>query len=346
MVVLEIILLIITLIGVKVSSFHEDYLDKDRTNGIKGIFAILILLSHIRSYVEWSPYWYNNLYGQSLEYIGQLMVAPFFFYSGYGILESYKRKSYYHKFFFKNRFLKILLHFDLAVLLFLVIQTPVGIIYPLRNYLTCWIAWDSVGNSNWFVFDILVLYLVAHVGMLFGEASSRDKKSILLLLITAFGTIVLYSILYFVRVGQQWWVDTLFTFPLGMLYSLCKPEIDQRLKNKSIYWITVTVCFIVFAIWHSVFGVDIYGICSVLFILLLVLLTIKIQLNNKILDWLGRNAFAIYILQRLPMNVLSVYGINKKIAIFCIVSIPMVLLISWIFTRILKKLDFCLFPVS
>ena len=43
-------LIIVSVAGVKFSHYHADYLDKTQTVSVKGVFAILILLSHMRSY--------------------------------------------------------------------------------------------------------------------------------------------------------------------------------------------------------------------------------------------------------------------------------------------------------
>lgn len=53
-------------------------LNKEQTTCINGIFVLFVFLSHFGQY-ETMPW--NNL----LLAIGQLMVAPFLFYSGYGM---------------------------------------------------------------------------------------------------------------------------------------------------------------------------------------------------------------------------------------------------------------------
>ena len=45
--------------------FNEDYLSKDNTNSIKGIFILLIVISHARQYILDGGYAYDHL-GDSL----------------------------------------------------------------------------------------------------------------------------------------------------------------------------------------------------------------------------------------------------------------------------------------
>ena len=75
----------------------------EATSAIKGIFAVLILYSHIESYLSISENWYDVAFTKVKNYHGQLIVAMFFFYSGYGVMFSIMRKQNYAKSFFKNR---------------------------------------------------------------------------------------------------------------------------------------------------------------------------------------------------------------------------------------------------
>ena len=47
--------------------------------------------------------------------------------------------------------------------------------------------------------------------------------------------------------------------------------------------------------------IAIYNAASVVFAWMIVLLTMKIRISNKILIWLGVNLFPLYIYQRIPM---------------------------------------------
>ena len=79
-------------------------LNKEQTTCINGIFVLFVFLSHFGQY-ETMPW--NNL----LLAIGQLMVAPFLFYSGYGIMEQIQRRGIvYIDSMPRKRILKLLLN--------------------------------------------------------------------------------------------------------------------------------------------------------------------------------------------------------------------------------------------
>ena len=82
MILWVVLLCVVSLVGIRFSGYREDYLSKDATNAIKGIFAVLILFSHMRGYLDLTFGWYNVAYVRILKSIGQMMVAPFLFYSG------------------------------------------------------------------------------------------------------------------------------------------------------------------------------------------------------------------------------------------------------------------------
>lgn len=88
-------------------------LNKEQTTCINGIFVLFVFLSHFGQY-ETMP-WNGVLLA-----IGQLMVAPFLFYSGYGIMEQIKRRGIvYIDSMPRKRILKFYIHFCMALCIYL-----------------------------------------------------------------------------------------------------------------------------------------------------------------------------------------------------------------------------------
>ena len=263
-----ILLFIVCLWKLRFTGNNAAYLSPEGTNAIKGIFAIIILCSHMGGYMRFSGSWADNTYLNLIGGLGQLMVAPFLFYSGYGIFHSFKNKPGYVSGFFKKRFLKILVHFDLAVALFIIVQTFLAIDYPARNYAFCWVAWESVGNSNWFVFVILALYLFSWLGLLLDKG-----KGYVLIAVATVLSVLLWWILFHVAHKSWWWVDTIAAFPLGMLFRALRDRVESLLSGRwaALRWAGGFVLLLaLFVVWRSRFGVDIFGACSCWFCLLLV----------------------------------------------------------------------------
>lgn len=336
MIWLLIFLSALILYGVRFSHFNTDYLGRGITTSIKGFFAVLILLSHMRGYLSLeSPS--ELAYNDMIASVGQLMVAPYFFYSGYGVMESFRHKVGYADSFFRRRILKTLVHFDMAIILFLIVESLMSHVYPIQNYIFCWIGWESVGNSNWFIFDILVVYLLVYIIM-------QIKKNwgghlVLFAVMVAIMTSVLWISLILAQRGS-WWYSTILCFPAGCFYSNYKQIIDNIFKKNNILWL-LTIAFL--ALFVAVCRVKSNAITvsieTIVFMLLLTILSMKVQIGNTILNWLGINAFAIYILQRLPMNIFAEYQVFGNNLLFAVISIPCVMLLAYIFTKMTDVVD-------
>ena len=330
-----ILLLVVCCCGMKFSSFHSDYMSIPATTAIKGIFAIIILLSHLRQYIILGSGIPDRAFGFTMRYLEQLMVAAYFFYSGFGIAESAKHKEGYARGFFKKRFLKTLLHFDLAVLLFLILQTLLGTHFETRRYIFCWIAWEDLGNSAWFIFAILALYLISYAALLVKDRFSRPD--LFLAGSVSVLTIGLWLFLFFEKRPAYWWYDTLAVFPAGMWYSLLK-ERGDKLSLQARIGLTASLVF-GFLLWRHFIGIDPYGACAILFMLALTAVTTFVKCDNKVLQWLGKHCFSIYILQRLPMIVLSRTSLGQQPVVFTAITFVCSLLLAWAFTGMTDRID-------
>lgn len=72
----------------------------------------------------------------------------------------------YVKGIFRRRFLSLFAHFDIAVLLFLLMNLALGIKTKTRTTLLAFTTWESIGNSNWYITAVLCLYLIFIVSFL------------------------------------------------------------------------------------------------------------------------------------------------------------------------------------
>ena len=332
MTLIVILFFIVCLSEIRIADFHDDYLSIPKTTSIKGIFVVLILLSHVRGYGVFNM---SNLGDLFLTLLGQMIVVMYFFYSGYGINKQYKKKGNdYIRYFPVKRILKTLIHFDVAVLLFIFLQLVLGEYYHFYDYLLALIGWTSVGNSNWFVFDILVLYFFTWIIFRFCARFSHSNR-IIIILITIL-TIVFWIFLYIYRGSQQWWMNTILAFPLGVWYSNEEVRINCLFKKYSfLAFIPISIWFL----WRFFVGIDVFGISAILFALGVVGITTKFSVDNKALRWLGSNCFEIYIIQRLPMIFLYSFGLQKYDYLFTLAVIILSFTLALFLHRVLLFLD-------
>ena len=241
--------------------FIEDYLDRKQCDTIKGFFILFVFLSHFMQYVVRAGGNPINLV------LGQLMVAPFLFYSGFGVMESIKKKGRTYAFQMpKSRILATFVNFDIAVLAYLILNIALGNVLPLKQIVLSFIGWESIGNSNWYIFVIILCYGIACLTAIFISRS----VSIVVLAISFFCMLLLSYL------RPSYWYDTILCFSFGMIYSEYRDFIEKIARR--FYWpILVALSMIVLMLFYrcpAFRGIG-WNIKSVAFSLLVVLLTMK-----------------------------------------------------------------------
>lgn len=331
-------LLVLALIGSKVSvkKFNTaEYLSMNSTNTVRGFFIMLIFLSHFMQY-----YTYTNpidIYGGNISRtLGQMIVVMFMFYSGYGVCESVKRKGGgYVKSFPKNRVFKTLLHFDIAMLIYFILSLILKLNYPAQRVLLALIGWESIGNSNWYIFAVLVLYLLTWVAF----SIFRKNRYFAAVLTTALIGVYIAVIYNF---KEYWWYDTVLCYAAGMWYSLGKDKIEKLLTKNNVIWLILAVALAV-GWWyaHKLRVVPALRVVeAIVFALLVVVLSLKISINNKPLEWLGKHTFEIYVLMRIPMKLLHLWGLKEiNLYLYFFASLAATLVICVLFSMLLKAVD-------
>ena len=142
-------------------SFNSNYLSKETCNSIKGFCVILVFLSHCGKYIHYNKTGINEMYYSVAGYLSQLIVVMFFFYSGYGLMQQIikKGKQYIQSFLF-SRFLPTYISFVICVLFYYILSLVINVDYSCKQLLLSFIGWESIGNSNWFMFVTFVLYFI------------------------------------------------------------------------------------------------------------------------------------------------------------------------------------------
>lgn len=335
-------LLVLALIGAKFSfrSFNtKEYLSMDSTNAVRGVFMILIFLSHMMQYYVYTEE-IDVLGGTVSRALGQMIVVMFMFYSGYGIGESVKRKgSAYIKSFPVNRVLKTWLHFAIGVFVYYVLSLILGVKYPAGQIWLSFIGWTSIGNSNWYIFAVVILYIITWVAF----SLAKKNKYIAAGIVTAL-TVVYIVVMYFFK--ENWWFDTVLCYAAGLWYSLGKEKIEKVLTKNNFIWIIVFVAGAV-GWWYSHFCRTLPAMRileAVSFTLAVVMLSLKVSIRSKPLVWVGKYTFEIYILMRIPMKLFGIWGLSAyNLYVYFAATLAATLVLSFLFSKLLNVIDKLLF---
>lgn len=313
--------------------FHDDFLSKDQCNAIKGFFIVFVFIRHVLQYVRKSGYDFSSAPDTILSLVDreldQLIVVMFLFYSGYGIMESIKKKGFpYIKGMPLKRILPTILNFDIAVLFFLVTSEILNIDFTTTQLLLSLTGWDSLGNSNWYIFAIVLLYFITWLSFFL---TSRQKNSSHNALVMSIGLcFVLLFILYLHK--ETFWYNTLFAYIAGILVSFYQNRLIPLLKKHfwpffALFLISTVLC----KLDHHDFMCLKFNITSITFALTIMLFTMKVKIQNNILIWLGSHLFPLYIYQRIIMIVLYNVdgGLFVKAHPVVFVTLSFVAMIVW-----------------
>lgn len=290
----------------KSSGFFDDFLERRQTDAVKGLFILLVFCRHALQVTYDAGFRPENGW-DALGYrlcndLGQLVVVMFLFYSGYGVMESVQKKGKpYLDSFPRRRILNTLLNFDVAVLVFVALNLVMGKAMSLKQIGCSLFAWDSVGNSNWYIFVVLLCYLVTWIsGRVFPNGGWK------MVALTSALVLAGEAFLSILKHGEQWWYNTMLCYPAGMCLSLFKDRFTRIAKR---YYLPVfglllaVFLFLHFQRWIPAFRGLTYNVHSIAFALLVILATMKVKTGNRFLCWAGTCVFPLYIYQRLPMRV-------------------------------------------
>lgn len=269
------------------------------SNSIKGIGILVVFFNHIYGYLGGAvlneP---DSLFFFIVNLVTQLFVASFLFFSGYGVTESIQIKgSDYVRNIPKRRLLTTLLNFDIAVVVYIVVVIIIG--EPqltTKQVFLSLIGWESVGNSNWYIFCILCCYLFSYLS---ARLSENPRIQVICLVFLSLIYIFVMSVL-----KESWWYSTIMAYPFGAICSYLKKEIEKLCRsNFFIVSISAVVVFVVL-FYTSTNNAYLFNLTAISFCIILLLVGLKLEFKSKIMGWLGDHLFQIYIYQRLPMIVL------------------------------------------
>ena len=151
-------------------------------------------------------------------------------------------------------------------------------------------------------------------------------------------TLVVALIEYKANSGARFY-DTVFCFVAGMVFSVAKPKLQSFVMKSDMVWvISFTVLLGAFMGIGTIRHISdvYYNIFAILMVLLIVMITMKVRVGNNILDFFGSHFF---ILQRIPMIILSETSVNHTKYTFVVLSFAITICLATAFDKCMAKLD-------
>ena len=338
------ILPLVLLSGVKVKRKGEiiSFWEKDTTQSLKGLFIIIICFHHFSIRMS-NP-------GAMLPFllVGFLGVAGFFAFSGYGLTKSQLSYSNYITSFLPKKILRVYVPIFISYLF-------IGLIGKLTSYTNNNIS-DIIIDSltftipinqklNWYVIAIVIFYINYYVSFNF----FKGKKS----LISLFVLTSLYAVVGMFLNLDVFWINTAFAFPTGVLIAYKKEDIQIFLGKKYAATLTTSIIlFIVTFLLPLISSVDtlIFNTLSgLLVILILLILSIKISLDSKVLSFFGAISYELYLIHTSLFEIFF-DGLNISSNLMTIITLITIVISAYCLNKvnncILKKITHVKISVS
>lgn len=270
-------------------------------------------------------------------YIGFILVAVFFFISGYGLSYGMRNKQNYLEGFFRKRLFPVLIPYWIVNTINIIFYLCKGKVFTPIQYVLSYIGFDII-TGTWFVTSILVLYFIFWLAY-------KSKKSDMI-----FGLCLIGYCVICIRLELHTsYTASIAGFFLGVIWS----KIDKRI----ITWIREKYCTKLFFVlgafgtlfvgrlYLSVQGLDneiiqliFRNFVSVLFILSMISITQKVRFMSIILEWLGNISYELYLVHYILLTMFS----NLNSNIYLIVVFGGGLLLSTLLWNADRKIIGCL----
>lgn len=316
----------------------EGLLPRETTACVNGLFIIFVFASHGMQYVPKSALSsLDYLYIATVRRLGQLIVTTFLLYSGYGIMESIASKKDYAARLPLCRIAPFVLDVSIALVPFALIRLANGNIPTLDELLLAAVGRTSLGNSNWYIFAILSMWLATWLSF---RLTSSPKKGVALVFLL---TVVYALVLWIDDPGATRWYNTIFCYPAGMALSLFLKAYGKDLDM----WkrlLLLCVCLAALAVSFIVRNPHaiMYNVRAMAFALSVTLVVMNSRRVSTPLVWAGKNLFYLYIYQRLFMILfrpLVALGTIPYLACVAVALIPWCMVAPRVHGRI-KRLCF------
>ena len=301
--------------------WQSDSLGLSHSKDLLGFFALMIVVHHmIQQLIQVRE---SNV-GIMVVYenIGVCFVGGFFFFSGYGLIRSINSKPNYLDNFFKKRLSKILIPFYVVNTFFVIITYNMKMIGKDELF-DCITGIVMPNDHMWYLVEMVLLYTLFY----FNFKNAKSEEAAFLSMFAQIITIIVLSVL--IGHGEhwfqgEWWYNSTILFFVGMLIARFETKVITFAKNN--YKSLLTVVAAAFLVLH-ILTVNILNTRGywteyadltwgestldkfqalfvqmpmiICFVLLVLLIGLKVKVNNKVLSFLGTISLDLYITHRL-----------------------------------------------
>ena len=277
---------------------NEDCLSRQGTDALRGVLALGILFVHIAQFVPGGKIF------DLVQKLGYLVVAGFFFLTGFCLQTQHMAQKDYAAKFLRKRFFSVLLPYLVVTALYWSYYNLLGRGYGLWDVLMLFAQGKPIVSFSWFIPAVLTFYL-AFWGLM--KLCGRGYSTMVLGGAVWFAA---YSGICMLLKFDPIWYISAFPAVMGMAWAVNRKKIGNCLKNHY-FWVLFPALAAFTAMIVLETGIHggaldalLKGLSAALFVTVLVVLLYRVRLGNGALRMLGRMSMEVYLMQGLALMVL------------------------------------------
>lgn len=277
-------------ISFKHNGYNSDYISYKNIKPIKGLFALVVILHHITQSTT------GGVLIRIFRYAGDLAVAVFFFFSGYGLLKSYMEKEGYREGFLRKRIPTVLVPYLIIVFIYCLLNVVEKTPYTVKDVLLSFVNGHPVATYSWFVLVLLLFYMCFYILM------TVFKKNYTAIIFSGIVFCIIWAALCIKMQFGFHWYNSCMNLVFGMAWALWEKTIVRYIQKN--YWMLLFICLVLFAALYQLRNqafprttrLLMYWGIGCVFVTLAVMLLMKCRINNGILYFMGEISFELYMI--------------------------------------------------
>ena len=323
------------------------FFDRISVKEIQGAIALFIIFH--QTVVALDAVYENCGDMEFFYYYGILAVAFFFFSSGFGLMKRWKTDENYIKGFMKRRIFTVLVPFFICNYIYLTNALLTNIAFRkhfgFEEVILSFFGIFLVNNEMWFAVEIMILYVAFRI------VFAKIKKPLPgILIMTGLVLVMITTGLFSGHATTgvmsywfkgEWWYNTIFMFPVGMLYACNEERINKIIKKAfASILIASSVLFLLmdylhrYLILESIYYTDYFDspapildkllglgqetLFELVFLILVVTIMSRVRIGNPVIKFFGKISLEIIMLNYLVIEKLyflyTMYGIGVYLA--------------------------------
>lgn len=277
---------------------NKDCLSPERTASVRGLLALLVIFVHVGQYAPGGPVM------ELLSGTGYLIVAVFFFLTGYSLQSRHLAQKDYARGFLLKRLRLVALPYIVLTGIYWSYYLWMGRSYDLKYVLARFWQGNPLVSFSWYILAVLSFYLAFWLLM---RLCRQNYKAMLLGGLVWFG---LHTVVCVVLGYSAFWYVSALCPVVGMAWAIYREKIEALLQKRyfavlAAVAVALVLSFLLDGLIHApVLSEMIKVISAGLFAAAFALVLYKVRFGNPALQLLGQMSMEIYLTQGLALMLL------------------------------------------